>query len=372
MLPSFLGKKMKNILWTIVLLTFILAIPGYPGESVLQLVKTIGNDELDDYIIFGLADAVITDKKDIFILNAKANYVAWYNWKGEFLERIGQKGRGPKDFYFPRSLAYSRNSLYILDRGNRRIVEMRLDTDKFNYLKEDPKNQFMGKISITGNGHFLGVFNSIDGSRGRIGIVDRDWNIVESFFNHTPIEVDLSKYQEDTQNSIENVARRVIASTYFIPVYYFDEKRDELLISFGNPANPILFYVTDSRGKELNKFSYTIDNKRYKFPKFVLEYPIDKLRDPNKYPKRYVPEIDSVFIYQDKYIAFLNLVQRVKSTEVVDNSRLCLVFDRSGGLLKTFKIEKDLRIFRLSQGYFLGKMTDREVEKLYVYSLDLK
>lgn len=361
---------MKNVVIIIVLLFFVAPVSGFPGDSVLRLAKTVGNDEFDDYIIFGLADAIITDKKDIFILNAKANNVARYNWNGKFVERIGQKGRGPKDFYFPRSLAYSTNALYILDRGNRRVVEMRLDTNTFNYFNEDPKNQFLGQISIIHQNNFLGVFTSMDENRGRIGIVNQDWNIIKSFFKQTPIDSHLTKTQGKSQTSLEKIARRVITDSYFIPVFHFDEKKDECLISFGNPDNPILFFVTDSNGKELKRFSYHIDDKRYSFPRFVFEYPIDKLRDPNKYPERYVPELDSVFIYKEKYVAFLNLVHYVKSSEKVDNSRLCLIFDRMGNLEKSFAIDKDLRVFRLCQEYVLGTMMDQEVEKLFIYTFD--
>lgn len=360
---------MKFTLLIITLLTVVLNVPGYSEDTPLQLIKTVGEDERDDYIIFGLADAILTDKKDIFILNAKGNFVAKYNWKGEFIDRVGQRGRGPQDFYFPRSLAYSSNSIYVLDRGNHRIVEMNLNSEEFKYYKEDPKNQFMGKIAVLNSNMYLGVFSQIDSKRGRIGIIDTKGNVVKSFFNHSPVDIAPPK---DSQESIEQIARKVIASSMLMPVFHFDEKKDEMLISFLIPDNPISFFVYNTNGKELRSFSYIINDKRYRFPLYVFEYSLDKLRDPIKYPERFEPQIDSVFIYRENYIAFLNLTHYVKAKEVGNNRRLCLIFSRDGHLRKSFEIEKDLRIFRLSRGYFLGTRTDEEIEKLYIFELKLK
>jgi hypothetical protein len=362
--------KMKRTFLFICLALLVLKGFAHPVENSLELVRVIGDDQKDDYIIFGLADAILTDKKDIFILNAKSNYISQYNWQGEFKRRIGRKGKGPQDFYFPQSLAYFKNKIYVLDRGNHRIAEILLDADTFNYYKQNENARFSRRFSVLSDKMFIGVFSNIREDRGRIGVVDNEGNIVRAFFKKYPVEITLPSQKNTEKRSMEKIARMVISSSLFTPVYHFEPEKDELIVSFAFPGNPIDFFVYNSGGKQLKKFSHTLEDKKYKFPVFSLEYPIDKLRDPNKWPERYVPELDSVFIYKDYYIAFLNLCHYVKK-DLVDERRMFLVFDRKGNLVKKIEIEANLRIFRLSEGYFLSTIQDAEVEQLYIYSLNL-
>jgi hypothetical protein len=361
---------LKNIAYLAIICLFlpsVLPVPGFAIDKPLSLVKTIGDDR-DDYVIFGLADALITDKKDIFILNGKTNFIAQYDWNGNFKRRFGQKGKGPQDFYFPRSIAFFKNNLYVLDRGNRRIAEINLDTLLFNFYPGDENYRLGSHLSIMKGGHFLGIFSSIENNRGRLGIIDKNGKVLLDFFDKYPINTSITKKAPDNATSMETIARKAIGSSRLAPVYHLDSQRNEILISFLYPDNPLVFYVYDTDGKPLKRFSYSLGEKNYRFCKFFLEAPLDKLRNPDKYPVRSELNLDSVSIYGDHYFAFVELSDYEKN-EKVKHRRIGLIFDRSGILKTKFDLPDDLRIFAQCNGYFLGKVEDEDVERLYIYRM---
>jgi len=355
---------------TCIILMMLQAAPGFADESALTLVKAIGDDR-DDYIILGLGDALLTDNNDIYILNVKGNYIAHYDWDGNYKRRIGQRGKGPTDFYFPRSIACFEGKLYVLDKGNRRIAEIDLDTFKFNFYNDDEKNSFGSHLSILEDGLFMGIFSYIEDNRGRLGIVSNQGEVKQTFFRESPVDYKKMKNGPLEKLSMEDVARKVIGSSRLSPIYHLDKERKEVLISFHYPDNPLVFYLYSIEGKQLKKFSYALEEKKYKFSRFFLEGSLDKLRNPDKYPTRFEINLDSVSIYRDSYVAFLELSDYVKNKKE-KNRRFCLVFDQSGRLKKKFEIRKDLRIFKQSNGYFLGMVEDEDIEKLYIYQLNLK
>ncbi len=360
---------MKRMIYFVLALYLMMTGFAINGDERFQLVKTIGDDR-DNYTIFGLADALLAENNDIYILNARANYVAHYNWNGKYIRKIGQKGAGPGDFYFPRSLAYFDKKLYIMDSGNHRVVEMNLETDKFQVYKEKESNRLGSSLSVLNEGTFLGVFKFIRENRGRIGIVDKDFNIIKSFFDQYPVDVEVEKADLTELKSMERIARKVLSSSHLHPIYALSSNKKEILVSFRSPDNPVVFFVYNLDGKLLRKFSHIISEKKYKFPLFFLTASIEELRNPNKWPDRYSPRLDSVFIYKNHYIAFLSLHDYVKK-ELVNNRSFCLIFNREGILKHRFPLKRGLRIFDMCSGYFLGTVNDEDIEKLYIYTLNL-
>ncbi len=342
----------------------------YAGSVKFELVKTIGDDERDGYTLFGIADSVLGNNKDIFVLNAKGNFVSHFNWNGEFKQRIGQQGSGPGDFYFPRSLDYLNKKLYVLEKGNLRIAQYDLNTRKFHYYREKEINHLSSEFFVLKEEKFLGIFYYFREGRGRIGVLDKDFNIIRSFFDESPVAYNLDKSKYNTPKTVEQIARKVFFSNYSQPSVYVDRMSEEVLVSFNRPDNPIIFYVYNLEGKLLKRFSYQIEEKKYKFPMFKLEASIAKLRDPNTWPTRFELGIDCVAIYKEQYITFVSL-EDFEKKEKVNSRKYCLIFDRKGVFKEVISLPKDLWIHKLSNGYFLGTMRDEDVEKLYIYKLKL-
>ncbi len=361
---------MKKRIILVILIHALLNILHAVEAEKWQLVKTIGDDR-DDYTVFGLADAEIIDNKDIYILNAKANYVAHYDWEGNFKRRIGQRGQGPGDFSFPDSLAYLGNQLYILDKGNRRVVGLNLETDKYSFYKLEANDVISGKFSVANSNEFLGVFYFVRAKRGRFALLDKDFKVIRTFFNHYPVDVGVSDEKMTDPESTELIVRMVAVSSYTHPVFYLDRDKKEVLSTHNCPDNPIVFYLYNLEGKELTSFSYTIGEKKYGFPKFFLEATMEEIANTKKYPDMFTPNIDSVAVHQNHFVAFLSL-EDYEQNEMVRYRTFCLIFDRTGKLKDKFPLKNNVRVFTYSNGYFLGTIRDADVEKLYIYKLNIK
>lgn len=367
-LPGIKENDLKKEIKVLLILLFFLTASGTAllPDVTLKQIKTIGDDR-EDYTIFGLVDGLLTEKKDIYILSAKGNFVAKYDWNGNFKGRFGQRGQGPGDFNFPNSIAYLNNKLFVLDKGNHRVGEIDLESNKIEYYKEDINNKFWINLDVLSPDLFCGVFYYEKKNRGRIGIVNKKWEIKNSFFNKYPIvtSVDLEKFE--IQNDAEAFARKSIYSLITFPVFYLDREKKEFFVTFRVNNNPLMFFVFDINGKQLREFSFPVDEK-YRFSSFYLDSSIDTLRNVEKWPDRHEPVVDSLAIYNDYYIAFISLIDFKKKIQI-STSRFCAIFDRNGVLKHRFPVKDSMRIFRYSQGYFLGTDKEEDDEKLYIFQM---
>ncbi len=75
---------------------------GFGFERHFRLVKTIGDDR-DNYMFQRLSGAALTEEREIVVCDQLGNFVAKYDWQGNFIHSIGQKGKGPGDFLCPSS-----------------------------------------------------------------------------------------------------------------------------------------------------------------------------------------------------------------------------------------------------------------------------
>lgn len=352
---------------------FLWIFPILASESALKLVKTIG-DERDDYTILGLADAVLTEKNDIYILNARGNFVAQYDWQGRFIEKVGQRGQGPKDYSFPRCLVYSHKKLYILDKGNKRIVEINTETGKFEYYREmNPVSFEMLNGFIEGKG-FLGILSAISENHGSIAIADKNMKLQNSFFQKFPIDKRIKENDTVIRDgmSVEQAFRAVMYNSRFSPTCVFDEMHQEILVSFQSPDNPVRFFVYNPQGQLLREFSYTIADKKYKFCSFVLDTPIKKLSDLNRSPEHY-EIVAKVFFYKNYYGALLKLRDyKAKEKDPCQERSLMVIFNHNGKLVKEFFCNSDFDFLHQCNGYILANLTEAETEQLYIYTLDIK
>ena len=356
------------------LLTFLLLILSngicHTANNDFRVIKTIGDNERDNYTMFFASDSVLGPNNDIFILQAKGNFVSHYSWSGEFQQRIGQKGSGPGDFYFPQALDFRDNKLYILEKGNNRIAEFYLKTKEFKYYKEKVTNRLASEFFVLNHNKFLGIFDSMGVNRGRIGVLNQSFDIQHTFFDEFPFNLKVDKAKYETPTTVETIARKVFFSNFSQPSIYFNRKKKEILVSFIMPDNPIRFFVYDLNGKLLKTFSHKLKEEKYKFQLYKVNGPLDMLRDPNKWPKRFELFIDCVASYENHYIAIINLDDYVKKKRI-KRTKYCLVLDNNGVLKKRIPLDSELMVHKLSKGYFLGSTPDAEVEQFFVFKLNL-
>lgn len=338
------------------------------NATSLEMVKAIGDDR-DEYFLIGVADAIITDDNQIWILDSNGNFISHFDWEGKFIKKIGRTGQGPGDFYLPYGLDYYEGKIYVMDKGNKRIVEIGVQDGKMEFYKDPPGYSFNSRISVLPGDFFLGYFSHAAENRGRFGIIDKKGKLILNFFNEYPIPMKPMELNPNGEVSVEKVTRSVLIDQHSRPTFDITDDRKKILISFMLPDNPILFFVFDLKGQLLKKFSYTIEEKQYRYPDFYITGSIEKLRNPGMYPDLYIPEIEAVAFYGDHYVAFLNLTD-FKKGKMVKRRRYCLVFDSNGKPVQKFAIE-DISILRHSRGYFLGVFTEDENVKVGIYKIKI-
>ncbi len=282
---------------TILLVILFLCLGLLQAKPVkLELVKTIG-DERDDYTFFIITGAVVSPQKEIYVLDGQGFFVAKYDWEGKFLGRTGRKGKGPGDLFYPRAINYYNGKIYLLDRGNRRIAEINPNLEEFDYFKLPVDGSFDANMAPLGNGTFIGDFGTYLKNRGRLGVVDTEGQIAGSFFNKYPIPVDI---KEGNKNSVDSYSRMMMLNSETKPIFAVDNKKENILISFKKPDNPIRLFLYNIEGKQLKCFSYKIPEKKYKLSDFLLKASWDDIVDDNKYPAQSnTPVIYSLATHKD-------------------------------------------------------------------------
>lgn len=360
----------------IIILTAVIVILKVFCSTAVQLnrVKVIGDDR-DDYTFFVLVGAVLSENKDIFVLDGQGLFISKFDWSGKFLKKTGQRGQGPKDFLFPRCLSIYKNRLYLLDAGNNRIAEADLELETFSYIILSKNARFFSRAYILPDGTFVGPFNSIKESRNRIGIIDKDGNVLHHFFNEYPanLGIDVKKIAQSKDKNATSMVRHAMISKETAPIIGVDDKRQEVLVSHMHPENPFKMYVYSNKGKLLKTLIRPLDRKYQFFDLYIKVKSYEKIVDPNSYPKKYFrPFLFGLHIHRGHYLAELWLEEYKRKKELVSRTQLLLIFNPDGTFKEEVVLEKDLRLFSISNdGFVLASKLDEETTKLYVYRLKL-
>lgn len=326
------------------------------GKVNLKRIKSIG-DEREDYTFFSISSAILTDTKDVVIADTKGHFIAKYDWQGNFVKKIGQKGQGPGDFRAPKSLNLYNGKIILHDKLNYRIAEMDLDFSNLQYYhKQDALTVFEDTIFVLKDKSILFVSNLIlDENIGRIGIINKDGNVTRRFFTKTPIPMRIENKKDFLKLRNFNF--------FSTPRIGMNLNRTKLIVSFFNSNNPAEFFVYNLEGKLLMKFNHQFDDK-YTFPGYYLK---SAVKHPNV---SYGIIISSLFIYKDKFIVFPILI-RYKKQYPSHSRYLCLVFDRDGKFQDRLELKGHMKFYYISKdGYLLGKDHESEIERLDIFKIE--
>lgn len=323
------------------------------GKS-LTLIKEIGAS--NDEIIFRRPNGVVvTENKTIFAADSMAHFVAKFDKEGKLQKKIGQRGRGPGDFYLPSHLSRFENHLFLSDFGNSRIIEMDLNLKILKYHKIHDGSPVIGNLCVIEKGKYAYVSSpSYTPDRYRsIKIIDTNSGSQKMFFGQLPQDVSVSE---------KKVLGSMSLRMYYRPFFSVDRGSREFIISFGNPGNPIEFFIYDYNGKSLDSFSYTFD-KNYKMPEFLV-----KGSSPPKSMKFTTVSVHKIFVYNNHYIVFVSTLKflgnarKFREPLKYDRTLVCLIFDKSKKELKSrFPAPNDLEVFSLNKdGLLSGYGKDKD------------
>ncbi|MCP4221659.1 MAG: hypothetical protein GY765_43945 [bacterium] len=207
-------------------------------------------------------------------------------------------------------------------------------------------------------------------NRGRLGVVDKKGQVVDSFFNETPIPVDIKEADPD---SVLSYPKMLMLNTETRPIFAVDEKKENVLVTFKKPDNPIRFYLYNLKSKQLKNFSYEIPEKEYKLSDFYLKASLADIMDISKYPKEaHIPVVSTICFHKEHYIVTFFLVDYEKK-DVIKSRSFFLVLDKNGKPIKRITVDPTFRLFSITpDGYVLSaKMDEDDEPKLCIYKLTL-
>lgn len=356
---SVLKKTIALILFLIIFRSFIFSL-----NENFKIVKIITDQS--DHIFSGISDATLTSCKDIIILDGRGNTISKYDWNGNLINRIGQKGRGPGDFYWPTSVSIFNEKIYILDRFNNRFVEADMELKNLKYFRLH-KNRFSKYLNVINDNRFIIDHISFDKpDDNKICVIDKNGNIIRTFFNHTPIDINSIKKDKNTLSRLAFISK---------VTYALNNKSEKLLITFSTSDNPIVLYLYSLNGELIRKFSYQTD-KKYGF---VHELYSAKKVSLSVFKGRYFLDVNSVFCYNNHWYVFvsashykdgnyeLNIRNRL---EYFEKKVFYLKFDENCKLIGKFDIDPYFKCFHISkEGYVLGKHPHSESEELVIYKI---
>lgn len=352
-------RAFENTVLGYVIIVFLFSMSLFAGQINFKLVKTIG-DERENYTFFNIFGAAESESGDIFIADGRGHFIAKYDRQGKFKKRIGQKGQGPGDFCAPDLLNIYNNKLFVNDGSNFRIVVLDLDLNILSITKHNfsVERRLSDNFYVIDENRFLGNLTFINDVIRNVSIIDKTGKVTQMIFDKFPIEHKKKTSQITDRMSYLNymgLSKKSIA---------LDRDNKDIFISFKRPQNPIEFYVYDFKGKLKKNFTHQIE-KKYEFPYY-------NLKNINSTPKHSCEfGVDSVFSFRGHYIVCLVQFEKRRDKTIDDTCKL-LIFNKNGDFKHEEILEERYRFFHLSnKGYFLGKNFDAEIEKLYIFQLEL-
>ncbi len=348
------------------LLILLVAVSTFAVELEFKKIRSIGNDDEENYTFFRIDDAKVSDNKDIFVLDGKGYFVAKYDWQGKFLKRTGKRGKGPSDFLSLWQLYIFNNKLHILDMLNRRIAIIGPDLDKFDYInvhhlkyKNIIESGWLSNFRVLDNNRFLGIFNTYKEERHRFCIFDDNQTIEKTFFNELPTKKSNLRTDAMLHHQVWLLAG-------------VDAKSGLILISFVYTENKIRFFLYNTKGERLKSFLYEQD-KAFTFPAKLSK------KQNKKGEKTNFSIINSIHSFDDYFLVFMVEFKDAEKMDLslADKSRFSvLVFDKTGKFIHKQYMQGSLDFFQITtDGFALAKDhadTEEDIERLLIFKIALK
>jgi len=323
------------------------------GERVLSI-----GDTRDEYEFFSIDDAKMSSKNEIFISDKVGCFVAKYDFKGNFLAKIGRKGAGGSDFGRPLAIEIFQDELYVLDSVNGRIAIINTDfrNRQFSHVKLQSNQIGNNLFTINKNLFLHDIFSMKDNVNGKIRTFDRKGKTLSTFFTLDQYEKTESK-KDELQRALSFISSKLRIS--------LSHDRREIITTYRYSANPIRLYILDLNGSIKKSLTIKVNDK-YTFPAFLSNYPI-------KYPKTPVHfcKVEGLFSYQSYIIVFVDFVEADSTLGERINQKM-FVLDKKGNVLSEKSLSGTMYFFDLSSdGYLIGTDISRENPAIDIYKLNI-
>lgn len=206
------------------------------GEITYELEEdlSIGNEEDENYMFYGLVRPGVDSEGNIFILDRGNCRIQKYDKTGNYLQTIGRKGQGPGEFEDPWGIYLdSEDKIYIYD-SRRRNIHVFGKNGNFKGVIRLPSPALDFGITKDRNILMIHTQRSPEKSRGvkrSLVIINPEGNIIKTIASYP--------YQLPPR-----IKRRVLGNPYSHRLYFFPAK-DEGGI-YGHSSEYKLFVLNSS------------------------------------------------------------------------------------------------------------------------------
>jgi len=351
-------NKFKGVVILMLVISYTLG-----GSPQLKPIMTIGDNERDDYIFFRIKSAVMSADGSIFIADSKGAFISKFDKNGNFIKRVGQRGKGPNDFLFPDNLQICDDRIYIRDFPNERIAYADLGLNKFEYYRNallkhktiDFTNKLIGSFRVLDKNKLLYSFFYEESGLYRFFFVDQSLKVSDTLLTYNP-----GNFQEKGEN-----ARALLFSLICFDV---SRKYQRLLVARQNADNPIDFQIFAMDGKLLTHF-------QHKLPDDIESAGVFITAARGSQERFNVFMITSIHSYREYFLVFIEQSRNIAmiKDKKTETEPYCLIFDIDGRYVSTLPLEKTGEVFSISDDGHLLMQTimdeDDETVKLTIYKL---
>lgn len=244
----------KYLIW-VILLMFCGTMTTYsqPRQLVLNPIKHYGLEDSDDlnFLFSNVRAVAVNTSGDVFITNTSDHTIRVFNKDGEFLRKMGGKGRGPGEFMDLTSISIDAlDRVTAVDRFQDKVVRFKPNSADFEeFLLPETSLATLRMAQTLHNGHNLMVYKHTEGPNSEANLVhivdpanekviERHVDVFNNFYDRNkPIEVEMSSVPrfETTRFASDNIAVSPGDYTGTIAVFNPNTSTTQLI---GRPLKP--------------------------------------------------------------------------------------------------------------------------------------
>jgi len=170
---------------------------------------SIGNEDDENYIFYGVVSLVVDSEENIFVLDGGNCRIQKFDREGNYLQTMGRKGQGPGEFEQPRWIDVDlEDSIYVFDSYRRNLHIFGKD-GKFKKTISLTYSLFFG-LGIGEKGNILTQANFYSQEQGTrdIVILDADGKTTKRIVSY-PIELP------------PRIKNRILGNPYSPSLYFY-------------------------------------------------------------------------------------------------------------------------------------------------------
>lgn len=155
------------------------------GEIPFELKEdlSIGNEEDENYMFYGLVKIAINSENKILVLDEGNCRVLKFDRDGNYIQTIGRKGQGPGEFEDPWEIHLdSKDQIYIYD-FRRRNIQVFDNDGNFKKVTKPPSYTF--HFGTTKDGNILMIYTSPKEPTKSLILIGSEGNLIKTIASYT-------------------------------------------------------------------------------------------------------------------------------------------------------------------------------------------